>query len=197
MRELAFFCILALTITSPVAAQSSSSNWYPSSIALPAGHQYPCALTALPLDLTGVPAEDKRYVNHIYAMLLKCVQAKVVMTDTILSENQSSAGAYSRYYADTYAALQTIMKEPVPNSGLEPFRNAVSTAIVTQMKFFDKASKERQKGTSAADVLKLPEGRQASQLLMTAWNAMQSRYPSMSQSVKDSTYHHLCALDLF
>lgn len=189
--------MLALTVALPVAAQNNSSNWYPSSIALPAGHQYPCALTALPLDLTGVPADDKRFINHVYAMLLRCVQAKVVMTDTILSENQSYASAYSRYYAETYEALQKITKEPSPNVGLEPFRNAVSTAIVTQMKFFEKASKERQKGTSAADVLKIPEGRQASQLLMTAWNAMQTRYPAMSPSVKDSTYHHLCALDLF
>lgn len=186
---------LAALVAFPAFAQTSS-DWYPTSIALPAGHKYPCNLTALPRDLTGIPPAEKTYINHVYAMLLKCVQAKVLMTDALMEDNQSWSAAYAKYYADTNAALQKILKEPAPK-GLEPFRQGVSGSIIVQAQFFDKAAKARQQGQSAQQVLNIPEGRKSSQLLQSTWGEMQSRYPSMSSAVKDSTYHHLCALDLF
>ncbi|HMY04484.1 MAG TPA: hypothetical protein PKA48_14060, partial [Candidatus Obscuribacter sp.] len=70
------------TLRSPVRATGSGStfvNWYPSSITLPQGMSYPCALTPLPTSLPGIPAGDRNYINHVYTMLLKCVQAKTIM----------------------------------------------------------------------------------------------------------------------
>lgn len=171
-------------------------NWYPSSIAAPAGHKYPCALTALPKDLKGIPETDRGFINHVYSMLLKCAQAKLVMIDEVLLPSGAYSAAYGKYYADTTAARQKIMAEPVPR-GLESFRATVISAIDQQIQFFGKAVRARQAGKSAQDVLNIPEGKVASGMLLNAWSAMESRYPAMSAEVKDSTYHHLCALDVF
>ena len=47
------------------------------------------------------------------------------------------------------------------------------------------------------EVYAVPQGRQASAKLISAWGRMQSRYPAWATETKDSIYHHLCALDLF
>lgn len=178
-----------------LSARAQTSNWYPNSIALPSGHAYPCALTALPANLEGVPPGDRTFINHVYAMLLQCVQAKVLMLDA-LREDDGFGAAYSRYYASTTQARQKIMAEPVP-AALTPFRNGVVAAIDQQIQFFSKASQARQRGSSFGEIMNIPEGRQASNYLLQAWSVMQGQYPSLSAAVKDSTYHHLCALDLF
>lgn len=129
-------------------------------------------------------------------MLLKCCQAKLVMIDELMKDDGAYSSTYAKYSADTTAARLKIATEPVPK-GLEKFRNSVLSAIDQQMQFFNKAVTARQQGQSAPAVLAIPEGRLASSMLLTAWSEMQAHYPSMSPSVKDSTYHHLCALDLF
>lgn len=190
------FVALLTALLLPSAGWCQFTDWYPQSITPPSGHHYPCALTALPRDLTGIPAGDKQFINHVYAMLLKCLQAKLVMIDTLMQNNQAYGGAYAQYYSQTAAYRQKIVAEPVPK-GLETFRNTVVNALDTQMAFFAKAVKARQSGQSAQEVLNIPEGRTASSLLQSAWGSMASRYPSWSNPVKDSIYHHLCALDLF
>lgn len=188
--------LAAAMLTLPAAAQPASTDWYPASITPPAGHRYPCALTALPKDLTGIPAADKLFVNHVYAMLLKCLQAKLVLIDTLNQDKQNYGRAYSAYCSDTLAARKRIAAEPAPK-GLETFKTTVLKAIDTQMQFFTKGVDARNGGKTAQDVWAIPEGRQASSLLISAWGQMEARYPQMSPTVRDSTYHHLCALDLF
>lgn len=181
--------------TASGAPAQTYQNWYPRSIIPPAGYQYPCALTALPDDLAGIPAGDKRFINHVYSSLLKALQAKMIM----LSALQSSSGfstAYSKYYSVIEVERARIVAEPTP-SGLEQFKSQVLSAINNQALFFDKAQKRRQQGVPYEEIMQLPEGRIASQLLMAAWAEMSKRYPSWSPQVKDSIYHHLCALDLF
>ncbi len=170
-------------------------NWYPSSIAMPGGLRYPCALSPLPPTLKGIPKEDKRYINHVYAMILKCVQAKTAMVAK-LNDPQRVTAAYSKYYYATRAAADKIRKEPTPR-GLEGFRNKVLKAIGLQMAFFDKASKQSKAQVPFQKIMTIPEGKQASNMLISAWGEMTSRYPGWSQATKDSIYHHLCALDLF
>lgn len=186
------FIAFALAVAPSVSAQGS--NWYPSSIQLPSGLSYPCALTPLPRDLKGIPAQDKTYINHVYAMILKCTQAKVALMAKL--RKGEARNAYSRYYYDTRDALAKIRSEPTPK-GLEPFRNQVVTAITTQVTFFDKATKGAEAGKSFNELMAIPEGKQASGLLMAAWGQMSARYPSWDASTKDSIYHHLCALDVF
>lgn len=181
----------------PQAARPNNGqfvNWYPPSIALPQGLNYPCALTPLPTALPGIPAGDRNYINHVYSMLLKCVQAKTIMLSKL--KRGEAASAYTRYYADTYKALETIRNEPTPQ-GLESFRNQVMTAITTQVTFFSKAAKAAEAGTDGNTIMQIPEGRQASSMLISAWGEMAARYPQWSAETKDSMYHHLCALDLF
>ena len=197
MSKIVLTILAAAALALPASAQqSTASDWYPASITPPAGHRYPCALTALPKDLTGIPASDKLFVNHVYAMLLKCLQAKLVLIDTLSQDNQNYARAFSTYMADTLAARKRILAEPAPK-GLEPFKATVLKAIDTQMQFFTKGVDARNSGKTAQDVWAIPEGKQASSLLISAWGQMESRYPQMSSAVRDSTYHHLCALDLF
>ncbi|HIA52436.1 MAG TPA: hypothetical protein EYN91_10170 [Candidatus Melainabacteria bacterium] len=187
--------ILGLVSTSGSAFAQNYQNWYPRSITPPNGYQYPCALTALPDNLQGVPVSDRQFINHIYSLILKALQAKMVMLSALNGSSGFSA-AYATYYSQIAALRAKILAEPTPG-GLETFRAQVVSAIDNQCTFFDKAQKMRQQGTSFEDVMQVPEGRTASQMLMAAWNEMAKRYPSWSPEVKDSIYHHLCALDLF
>lgn len=186
----------SLTYTQAIAADGGQyQNWYPSSIAMGGGLRYPCALTALPPDLKGIPKNDKRYINHVYAMILKCVQAKTAMVSK-LNDPSSVQAAYSRYYYATKAAADKIRNEPTPK-GLEAFRNKILKAIGLQMRFFDKATRQARARVPYQKIMTIPEGKQASNMLISAWGNMTSRYPGWSKSTKDSIYHHLCALDLF
>jgi hypothetical protein len=179
---------------SKVASYSGSDNWYPSSIALPAGLSYPCALRPLPSNLAGIPAADRRYINHAYALILQCVQAKTIMVSKLTKG--SARNGYSTYYNTTRYALEKLRAEPTPK-GLESFRNQVMNAILLQVKFFDKASLAAEANTPFNQLMQIPEGRQASSLLINAFGQMSARYPQWSAETKDSIYHHLCALDLF
>ncbi|MFA7338082.1 MAG: hypothetical protein WC028_14950 [Candidatus Obscuribacterales bacterium] len=189
--------LLALVFLPSLAlAQGNYQNWYPRDISLPSGHSYPCALTAMPANLEGIPAADRAFINHVYAMLLQCVQAKTVMVDTLRADSGGFSQAYSSYYAKTTQARQKIMAEPLPG-GLQGFRDGVINALDQQILFFGKASRARASGKSFQEVMGYSEGRNASTLLIGAWSAMSARYPGLSPAVSDSAYHHLCALDLF
>lgn len=182
----------------PASAASGSSkftDWYPASITMPEGLQYHCALTALPKSLSGIPDNEREYVNHVYSMILQCVQAKTRMYKE-LGNPTGARAAYSKYYYQIQPALEKIKKEKTP-AGLEKFRDDVISAVTLQCTFFDKAAKMAEAKKNWNEIIGLPEGRQASGLLIDAFNQMQSRYPSWSADTKDSIYHHLCALDLF
>lgn len=202
----AFACLIAILMIANCQAVSSQTpqskqkpgaqfeDWYPRSIALPDGVAYHCNLTPLPRSLPGIPESDRRFINHTYAMILRCAQAKTIIVSKM--QPGKARTAYRRYYAETYQALDKIRREPTPK-GLERFRNQVLNAITLQVKFFDKASKATDAGTDWNSVLQYPEGKQASTLLISAFGEMAQRYPSWRADTKDSIYHHLCALDLF
>jgi hypothetical protein len=177
-----------------ISSAISSANWYPSSVALPAGLNYPCNLTGLPPAMDGIPAGDRVFINHTYAMILKSVQAKIAMVSRLTKG--SARNAYPIYYAITLSTIKTIRAEPTPR-GLETFRNQVLQALILQMKFFEKASAAAEAGQDFNTIMQIPEGRQASSQLQAAWSQMKSRYASLGRSTEDSMYHHLCALDLF
>ena len=61
------------------ATQSMTEDVYPRDITPPAGTQYPCALTALPGALPGIPEADRAYINRTYARILRATQAKLVL----------------------------------------------------------------------------------------------------------------------
>ena len=176
-------------------AQSADDDAYPADIAPPAGTQYPCALTALPRDLPGIPATDRAYINRTYSRLLRATQAKLVLLKA-LDERRDVLGAQRRY-ADAVAPLAERQADDTVPPGLDPFQDDVREAVRLQQAFFAKAAPMRESGRTMAEVYQLPEGRQASSRLMSAWGRMQARYPAWSAETKDSVYHHLCALDLF
>lgn len=181
-----------------VGAQSYA-DWYPQSIEPPQGHRYPCNLTALPRDLKGIPATDRPYINHAFSLILACLQAKLIMIDTLAGSGGASAAktAYTKYYAATSAARQKLLKEPVPSAGLEQFRNDVIRGVDQEVVFFQKGVSVSSGGKPFSAVLALPEGRVASGYLQSAWGKISALYPQWSPEVKDSIYHHLCALDIF
>ncbi|MBK9144166.1 MAG: hypothetical protein IPM23_16855 [Candidatus Melainabacteria bacterium] len=196
MKSPFYLIALIASFSGPAPAPAAdTSNWYPSSIALPNGMSYHCKLTPLPQSLKGIPEGDRVYINHAYAMILRCAQAKTIMVEALKDKSKARAG-YSKYYYSTREALEKLRAEPTPK-GLETFRNQVVKAIQLQMSFFDKASTLSEKGASWGQIMAVPEGKQASSLLFAAWAQMQSRYPAWDAGTKDSVYHHLCALDLF
>lgn len=194
---LAAVLVQAAVLQAGAPAVPPGEDWYPADVAPPPGTQYPCALTALPRELPGIPAGDRRFINHVYSMLLRATQAKLVLQKA-LAEGQGPvlATAHGHYRRVTGDALAKIRAEPVP-AGLDRFRENVTAALDLQRTAFERAVQARLDGAPAGEEYKVPEGRAASQRLIAAWTQMMQRYPDWSAEMKDSVYHHLCALDLF
>lgn len=171
------------------------ADWYPQDVSPPPGTQYPCALTALPKELPGIPPSHRRFINHSYSLILKSVQKKLIVYNG-LGEEPPPQGTLDAYLTETRALKEKLLAEPTPKS-LEVFRTEVAEAMELQMAFFTKAYAQRRSGQSFEQVIGIAEGRQASGKLQSAWGIMSARYPSWSAATKDSIYHHLCALDLF
>jgi hypothetical protein len=178
-----------------IGAQSAPEDVYPRDITPPAGTRYPCALTALPRALPGIPEGDRAYVNRTYARILRATQAKLVLLKA-LDEGRDMRGALARYQDATRPLAARLAAEPAPD-GLAAFQDDVGQAFALQQAFFAKAVPLRESGGSMRDVYQIGEGRQASSRLISAWGRMQARYPAWSAETKDSIFHHLCALDLF
>lgn len=194
---LALVVAMAFSAVAPSPSLSDRGDGYPADISPPPGTQYPCALTALPRELAGVPAADRRYLNHTYAAILRATQAKLVLQQA-LAGGRDPRAAFTAYRIDAWRALGAIRGEQVP-PGLEGFRDDVLAAIELQVDFFRQlAVAHAERPDAAGSPVPWPaQARQASQRLLAAWAKMQRRYPSWSAEVKDSVYHHLCALDLF
>ena len=177
------------------AIRASSEDAYPSDITPPAGTQYPCALTALPRGLPGIPQADREYVNRTYARVLRATQAKLVLLKA-LEERQDLDARLGRYLSALEPLVQRQRNDRVP-AGLEPFQQDVLSALGLQQAFFSKAVPLRDAGRGMDEAYRIAEGRQASARLIAAWSRMQARYPGWPAATRDSVYHHLCALDLF
>lgn len=191
-----FGALVLNTSTLNGLCQTDSTYWYPQSIALPANHRYPCTLNPLPRDMTGIPKNERLYVDHSFTLLLKMLQARIIMFDTVSWDNQQYQSAYKTYYSNTVSARQKFL-QITPPKGLEGFRNDVVNGLDKQIIFFQKATKMRTDGKSAQDIMSIPEGKMASNLYISAWQKISTHYPQLSTTVKDSMYHHLCALDIF
>ena len=174
---------------------AAAEDVYPADITPPAGTQYPCALTALPRALPGIPEADRAYVNRTYARVLRATQAKLVLLRA-LEEARDLPAAHARYEETTRALAARLRAEAAPD-GLAAFQEDVAQALALQQTFFARAVPLRQAGRGMPEVYQIPEGRTASARLISAWGRMQARYPSWSAETRDSIYHHLCALDLF
>ena len=188
--------VLALAVLlSATGSGALAQDVYPADISPPAGTRYPCALTALPRELAGVPEADRAFVNRTYARILRATQAKLVVLQAL--EAEAGARAAVDTYLEATAALATRQQADAVPAGLEPFQKDVLAAIELQRAFFGKALGLREGGHGLAEAYRLPEGRQASVHLVAAWTSMQARHPAWSAETRDSIYHHLCALDLF
>ena len=199
-RALAATALLTALLVGPASAvqvspPSAADDPYPSDITPPAGTRYPCALTALPRALPGIPEGDRTYVNRTYTRILRATQAKLVLLKA-LEDGSDVPAALTRYQDATRRLAEQLAAEPAP-PGLAPFQEDVLQALALQQAFFAKAVPLRQSGRSMGDVYQIAEGRQASARLISAWGRMQGRYHSWAPATRDSIYHHLCALDLF
>src|SRR5688500_11720353 len=154
-------------------AIAPGEDWYPADIAPPPGTQYPCALTALPRDLPGIPGGDRRFINHIYSMLLRATQAKLVLQKALADgHGPRLAAAHADYRRVTGDALAKIRAEPLPAgpAGLDTFRDDVTAALDLQRGVFEQAVKARIGGAPAGEEYRLPAARVASQKLLGAWD---------------------------
>jgi hypothetical protein len=177
------------------ARLATAQDDYPADIAPPPGTRYPCALTALPRGLPGIPETDRGFINRSYARILRATQSKLILLKA-LEEQRETGGGLARYLEATEGLLARQRIDSVP-AGLEPFQQDVLEALELQRTFFSKAEAERERGGSMDVVYRIPEGRLASARLIAAWGRMQARYPGWPSETRESIYHHLCALDLF
>jgi hypothetical protein len=172
-------------------ASIAFEDWYPEDVSAPPGTRYPCALTAMPRDLPGIPATDRAFVNHVYTLVLEATRAKLELRDL----EREGAAAFRAYEVRLAAIGERLDSEPTPE-GLGRFRGDVAAAIRLQRDAFAAAVRESPSGAGRG-VYARPEAREASRLLIRAWGAMRARYPEAPAELRDSAYHHLCALDLF
>jgi len=194
MSERVRLALLAFLLSAAGSAAPAQDS-YPADIAPPPGTRYPCALTALPPGLPGVPPADRAFVNRTYSRVLRATQAKLLLLKS-LDERQGMSDALARYLGETEALAGRQKADAVPE-GLGPFQKDVLAALELQQAFFRKALPLREAGRGMDVAYQVPEGRQASARLVAAFGQMQARYPSWSAETRDSIYHHLCALDLF
>jgi hypothetical protein len=129
--------LLALFLSSPVAARTDGED-YPADITPPPGTQYPCALTALPRGLPGIPEADRAYINRTYALILRATQAKLVVLKA-LERKEDLAGALARYEA-IMRSLEERLRSDTPPGGLGAFQEDVQAAFALQRAFFAKAA---------------------------------------------------------
>jgi hypothetical protein len=185
----------ALAVLLLLGAPASAQDAYPSDITPPPGTRYPCALTALPRGLPGIPEADRSFIDHTYARVLSATQAKLVLLKA-LEEGRGTRGALARYQEAVRGLAARQRADGVP-AGLETFQQDVLAALALQLEFFAEATRLREAGRGMEEAYRVPAGRQASSRLVAAWSRMQARYPAWSAETRDSIYHHLCALDLF
>jgi hypothetical protein len=188
--------ILSVTLTVGFfQCPAFASNWYPKSADPYPGTAFHCDLKGLPPDMPGIKTEDREFIDHSCAVLLKCAQEKELML-TALNNNKGTQ-ALPRYEKAVREQLEKL-KTVSPPSGLEPFKADVIKAISLQIDFFRKAVKAKEAKTDINSIMSMPEGKQASQYLFAAWDEIQRRYLFFwGGSSKDCIYHHLCAFDLF
>jgi hypothetical protein len=177
------------------ARLATTQDDYPADIAPPPGTRYPCALTALPRGLPGIPETDRAFINRSYARILRATQSKLILLKALEEQRETGSGL-ARYLEATEGLLDRQRIDTVP-AGLEPFQQDVLEALDLQRTFFSKAEAERERGGSMDVVYRISEGRLASSRLIAAWGRMQARYPGWPSETSESIYHHLCALDLF
>ncbi len=172
-------------------------DWYPNKLEVVGanGATYSTVLIPLPKALSGITDGDKRYVNHVFATLLKIVQAKQEMWQALVN-NQHVKKAFEKYNKVTGKALQKIHEEPLPKK-LQPFESYLDSAVKLQANFFRKAVKLRTPNSSMEPVLKIPEAQIVSKRIQNAWEQMEKTYPSWSDDTRESIYCHLHAVDLF
>src|SRR6185436_6475395 len=72
-------CAAAAGLGSNGTPATRGEEAYPADITPPAGTRYPCALTALPRELPGIPPADHAYINRAYAVILRATHAKLVV----------------------------------------------------------------------------------------------------------------------
>jgi hypothetical protein len=133
----------------------------------------------------------------VYSMILRVTRAKLTLQKA-LAEGRGPAltAALAEYQRSTGDALAKIRGERAP-AGLEELGADVTAAIELQRTAFEQAVRARTAGAPAGQEYKAPEARAASQKLMAAWMQMTRRYAAWTPEMRDSIYHHLCALDLF
>jgi hypothetical protein len=181
------------TLLGGQGATRAQTEEYPADITPPAGTQYPCALTALPRALPGIPDADRQYLTRTYAAILRATHAKLVALQAL--ENRRDLRLALARYQDATRPLALKVAQPPP-AGLAAFQEDVLQALALQQTFFVEAVRLREAGRAMDDLYAIPQGRQASAKLVSAWSRMQARYPDWSPETKDSLYHHLRALDL-
>ena len=76
------------------ARLATAQDDYPADIAPPPGTRYPCALTALPRGLPGIPETDRGFINRSYARILRATQSKLILLKAL--EEQREAGSAAR-----------------------------------------------------------------------------------------------------
>jgi hypothetical protein len=186
--------LLMMLTLSGLTAEAFASTWYPSSIDPYPGTTYRCEVRPLPHSMRGIPATDLEYIDHAFSVILKCTQEKELMMKAINDRN--AFGGLDRYKTVIQSQFTRLDGLDTPR-GLEQFQEDLVAALKLQETFFEKAATASYNGEEMKQIMAIPEAREASNRLISAWSIMETRYPTCDSASKDSLYHHICALDLF
>lgn len=173
---------------------------YPTSVAPPAGLQWPTPLTALPRDLPGVPAGDHRFLKHTFAAVLAASRAKLIMLNGLLAYTKAGKRdvdlprMLAGYVDATVAARKALAGLTAP-AGLDVFVKLLLNALGHQEQYFKKSVRLALSG-KGWKVLKLPESARASLKLNQAYELLHKRYAQSAPTTLESLKSHLKVLDI-
>ena len=191
--------LVLLSGCDPVASEDSApgaifADWYPANTSPPAGTAYPCAFTPMPKTLDGIPPSHHRFLNHVCSLLVKAIHQRLLAHQALAAGN---GAGLETYLAATRELQKKIRDEEAPSS-MRAFRDDLVAGLEGEMTAYGAAFAARRSGNEAIQALgAAPGGREASGRLISAWQKMEARYPKWTPDVKNSLYHHLCALDIF
>jgi hypothetical protein len=170
------------------AVAAAFVDTYPASITPPPGTTYPCEMSALPKDLTGIPPSHHAWINHAFTFTLKAIHVKLKAYAAL--GGPPPKAVEEAYLRDTGALVQNLRDEPCPKS-LESARDDLVATLEKQIIFFTKAFAAKRSGTAWETILQIPEGHEASAHVQGCYAKLLARYPAASPAVKNTFYHHL------
>ncbi|WP_372365989.1 peroxiredoxin family protein [Candidatus Uabimicrobium sp. HlEnr_7] len=162
---------------------------YPRNTDAPQGTKYPCAFSPLPSHLKGVPQQHHTFVAKFFAQIVKAIHARLKIHETLYNRDLSRKKRLKEYQKQLKVIVQNLKRINAPDKKLQKIPEDIVSALLFQEKAYISFVET---GTFSK-----AKGKAGSKILLKNWQQISKYYKKMNPDVKNSVYHHLCALDIY